>query len=486
MLLCLAALAVGAAPGLQRPACRSDAATTSCPYELAVFDRGDRDFWHKDFGVTWKNFPTTDPGYFFRAMGLSAAQAARVGTAELLTQEMIRLWEASGSLLGSIDLRDSESGALKKEFKAQHLKVESVAPSLADGMSYVFRLEEFSGGWDRPDLIMSPLFGLYHETSRLTGFVSTGHVYVAGKEGARTLTPHTDPYDVFVFQLLGSKNWTVCTPQDPALDAMNLDFTDADRYIRQEQIMHASSFGEVQKSSLYTEAEIADQGMRCSKFVLRAGESAYLPKGAIHFAVATAEPSVHFTSSLIRNGGCWGDLFRYFAAELPTSISPTATEPDGSRSLDHAEAAGNGLYDALAIAEKQPYALAFMRPLPFMHRIMAGELDVVDIAVLLHEVDGLLALISATLESFFGDGAPRGMSLGIAFATNKLNLAKHIRGFATKLRIGYMKLISDPGARAARLNEAADGHDLYNDPGGSTLGLVEGDNYRGQDELYGM
>ena len=51
--------------------------------------------------------------------------------------------------------------------------------------------------------------------------------------------------------------------------------------------MHASSFGEAQKSSLYTLTDIAEQGMRCSEFVLRAGESAYLPKGAIHFAVTT-------------------------------------------------------------------------------------------------------------------------------------------------------------------------------------------------------
>ena len=51
---------------------------------------------------------------------------------------------------------------------------------------------------------------------------------------------------------------------------------------------------------------------------------------------------------------------------------------------------------------------------------------------------------------------------------------------------GYTKVVSDPGARAARLNKAADGRDLYNDPGGSTLGMVEGDNYRGQDELYGL
>ena len=43
--------------------------------------------------MTWKTFPTTDPGYFFRAMELSTAQAASVGTAELFTQEMIRLWE---------------------------------------------------------------------------------------------------------------------------------------------------------------------------------------------------------------------------------------------------------------------------------------------------------------------------------------------------------------------------------------------------------
>ena len=38
--------AVGVSAGLPRPACRSDAAP-KCPPELAFFDRGHRDFWHK-------------------------------------------------------------------------------------------------------------------------------------------------------------------------------------------------------------------------------------------------------------------------------------------------------------------------------------------------------------------------------------------------------------------------------------------------------
>jgi len=39
------------------------------------------------------------------------------------------------------------------------------------------------------------------------------HVYATGPhKGARGLKPHTDPYDVFVLQLEGVKEWTVCTP----------------------------------------------------------------------------------------------------------------------------------------------------------------------------------------------------------------------------------------------------------------------------------
>ena len=44
-----------------------------------------------------------------------------------------------------------------------------------------------------------------------------------------------------------------------------------------------------------------------------------------------------------------------------------------------------------------------------MPRIVADGLDVVDVAVILHEVDGMFTLMTVTLETFFGDGAPRGM-----------------------------------------------------------------------------
>ena len=42
------------------------------------------------------------------------------------------------------------------------------------------------------------------------------HVYISGPGKARALKPHTDGGDVFVHQLSGRKEWTVCTPACPA------------------------------------------------------------------------------------------------------------------------------------------------------------------------------------------------------------------------------------------------------------------------------
>ena len=43
----------------------------------------------------------------------------------------------------------------------------------------------------------------------------SAHVYVSGPGRARALHPHTDGGDVFVYQLTGRKDWTICTPPCP-------------------------------------------------------------------------------------------------------------------------------------------------------------------------------------------------------------------------------------------------------------------------------
>jgi len=48
--------------------------------------------------------------------------------------------------------------------------------------------------------------------------------------------------------------------------------------------------------------------MRCTQFVLSAGDTLYMPKGVIHFARTGADGSAHITLSLQRTGARWIDI----------------------------------------------------------------------------------------------------------------------------------------------------------------------------------
>ena len=156
------------------------------------------------------------------------------------------------------------------------------------------------------------------------GTESTVHLYHATENASRALMPHTDPYDVIVMQLQGSKQWTTCVPgaqtvaptsdsADPADDGDMASFTDAQlgqlQEIRRQRQQGCTS---------YTDENL--RGMKCSTFTLNEGDTLYLPKGIIHYAIAQEGGSSHITISLERKGLAWADALLYGASEASAVI----------------------------------------------------------------------------------------------------------------------------------------------------------------------
>ena len=101
--------------------------------------------------------------------------------------------------------RDEQSGTRKPKAKlAQDSTFEDVVRMLKEGSSFVFRYEHVP-------VENRPMYKLEHALTEMTGVPTSIHMYVSAP-GAKVLEPHTDPYDVMVFQIQGSKNWTACVP----------------------------------------------------------------------------------------------------------------------------------------------------------------------------------------------------------------------------------------------------------------------------------
>jgi hypothetical protein len=144
---------------------------------------------------------------------------------------------------------------------------------------------------------------------------------VAGKKGCSWHCPsESHPNkpspladDVFVLQLSGSKEWTTCIPQpyqivrDTQAPSRNTaadplaGYNDAE--LCQLQEMQIRRHG---GCTSYSDKDL--DRMRCTQFVLSAGDTLYMPKGVIHFARTGADGSAHITLSLQRTGARWIDI----------------------------------------------------------------------------------------------------------------------------------------------------------------------------------
>ena len=132
------------------------------------------------------------------------------------------------------------------------------------------------------------------------------NLYVSPSAETPGLAPHTDPYDLFVLQLRGTKRWELLGDPDGRLADEPLDLRDG------------LTIG------------------NCGELELRSGEVLYLPRGLLHRAHnANPEPSEHLTVSILVK--TVGSCIAWLAAELDRRLEPRRTLPLGGSRRDYDE-----------------------------------------------------------------------------------------------------------------------------------------------------
>ena len=157
------------------------------------------------------------------------------------------------------------------------------------------------------DNVLPPLTSLCRRLERELNFPlqANGYLTPARAQGARY---HYDTHDVFVLQVVGSKQWTMYgTPL--RLPLANQDF----------------------------DPGIHERGAPTMEFELEPGDVAYIPRGLVHDARSSNELSLHITVGIL----CyrWVDLLLEFVAgaslndpELRRSLPPGFAREDFDRS----------------------------------------------------------------------------------------------------------------------------------------------------------
>lgn len=113
-------------------------------------------------------------------------------------------------------------------------------------------------------------------------FPLQANIYIT-PPGAQGAKQHYDTHDVFVLQVVGSKEWTVYgTPYKLPLASQDFD------------------------------PEVHDRGAVTLEFELQAGDVAYIPRGVIHEARSRDEVSLHITAGILRY--TWADLLLEYVA----------------------------------------------------------------------------------------------------------------------------------------------------------------------------
>lgn len=196
---------------------------------------------------------------------------------------------------------------------------------------------------ETPNLIASGVRKLREGMKTTFGTESTVHVYHSESSKSRALKPHTDPYDVVVIQVKGSKKWTTCVPTVNSLlsqiESKNLilhSYSEAELGQLQE-ILKAQQEG----CSGYDDDDLSS--MTCSTFTLLPGDTAYIPKGLIHFAIPGSDGSSHITISLDREGLSWADGFLYNIQNSMVSDAHNDVKESWIIALRHVIASDRGL-----------------------------------------------------------------------------------------------------------------------------------------------
>jgi len=183
---------------------------------------------------------------------------------------------------------------------------------LDGGMSFMLSFEKVSPSH-------RPLKWLSDALFNLTGIPASIHLYCSAA-GSKVLDPHTDPYDVLVWQLVGSKAWRACVPRKEIasrLETMtDIPLSDAQRCLLQELAKD-----NIKGCTKYT-AEDTDS-LLCEDFVMSPGDVLYMPKGVVHYALTdSSSEAFHLTIGLHRENMQWLDVFHFMieqAVDLPQS-----------------------------------------------------------------------------------------------------------------------------------------------------------------------
>eukprot|EP00301_Raphidiophrys_heterophryoidea_P018915 c3907_g1_i1.p2 GENE.c3907_g1_i1~~c3907_g1_i1.p2 ORF type:complete len:160 (+),score=39.54 c3907_g1_i1:316-795(+) len=137
--------------------------------------------------------------------------------------------------------------------------------------------------------------------------------------GVQVLRPHTDPYDVLVYQLTGSKHWRTCVPKIGIVEMVRSagryhgsnppkwniqELSDAQLCMLNE-LLHEN----VRGCNVYSVEEV--DSLSCQNFEMLPGDVLYMPKGLVHYALTGNETqSHHITIGLHQDKLRWLDAFQ--------------------------------------------------------------------------------------------------------------------------------------------------------------------------------
>ena len=166
-----------------------------------------------------------------------------------------------------------------------------------------------------------PLRWLSDALFDLIGIPVSVHLY-ASAPGSQVLDPHTDPYDVLVWQVKGRKSWRACVPrQEIAAGKGGADLTDAQRCLLQELAKDS-----IEGCTPYTTDDT--HSLVCDDFTMAPGDVLYMPKGVVHYADTDPnEEAFHLTIGIHRQNLQWIDVVHH----LLHSGAKAQPLPDGER-----------------------------------------------------------------------------------------------------------------------------------------------------------
>ena len=171
---------------------------------------------------------------------------------------------------------------------------------MSEGHSFVLAYEHVSAA-------RRPMRWLSDGIFELTGLPASIHLYCSAK-GAQVLKPHTDPYDVLVWQLVGSKSWRACVPREEMASGsfnVTVPLSDSQRCLLQELAKD-----NIEGCTTYTVDDAAS--LDCEDFLMEPGDVLYMPKGVVHYADTHKDTETfHLTIGLHRVNMQWLDVLHY-------------------------------------------------------------------------------------------------------------------------------------------------------------------------------